>query len=115
MAANDSSYTARPIFTAAMQLKYSLAGLTALVLAQNAFGADTVIHAGTLIDGVSATPRQNVSITIHDDKIMAVENGFTTPPGAQVIDLKNATVLPGFIDCHVHVASMLPSHENATE
>jgi imidazolonepropionase-like amidohydrolase len=115
MAANDSSYTARPIFTAALQLKNSLAGLTALVLAQNAFSADTVIHAGTLIDGVSGTPRQNVSITIHDDKIMAVENGFTTPPGAQVIDLSTATVLPGFIDCHVHVAAMLPSHTNATE
>jgi imidazolonepropionase-like amidohydrolase len=115
MAGNDSSYTARPDFTAALQLKNSLAGLTALVLAQNALSADTVIHAGTLIDGVTAAPRQNVSITIHDDKIMSVENGFTTPPGAQVIDLSGATVLPGFIDCHVHVASMLPSHVNATE
>lgn len=104
-----------PIFTAALQLKYSLAGLTALVLAQNALSADTVIHAGTLIDGVSAAPRQNVSITIRDDKIVAVENGFTTPSGAHVIDLSGSTVLPGFIDCHVHVAAMLPSHTNATE
>ena len=104
-----------PIFTAALQLKYSLAGLTALVLAQNALSADTVIHAGTLIDGVSAAPRHNVSITIRDDKIVAVENGFTTPSGAHVIDLSGSTVLPGFIDCHVHVAAMLPSHTNATE
>jgi imidazolonepropionase-like amidohydrolase len=104
-----------PIFTAALQLKYSLAGLTALVLAQNALGADTVIHAGTLIDGVSAAPRHNVSITIRDDEIVAVENGFTTPSGAHVIDLSGSTVLPGFIDCHVHVAAMLPSHTNATE
>jgi imidazolonepropionase-like amidohydrolase len=77
--------------------------------------AATVIHAGTLIDGISPTPRHNVSITIQDDKITAVEDGFTTPPGAQVIDLSGATVLPGFIDCHVHVAAMLPSHTNATE
>jgi imidazolonepropionase-like amidohydrolase len=104
-----------PIFTAALQLKYSLAGLTALVLAQNALSADTVIHAGTLIDGISAAPRHNVSITIRDDKIVAVESGFTTPSGAQVIDLSGSTVLPGFIDCHVHVASMLPSRVNATE
>jgi len=103
------------IFNAAFQLKDSLVTLAALLLAQNAFGADTVIHAGTLIDGISPAPRKNVSITIHDDKITAVENGFTTPPGVQVIDLSGATVLPGFIDCHVHVAAMLPSRMNATE
>ena len=106
---------APPIFNAAFQLKDSLVALAALLLAQNAFGADTVIHAGTLIDGISPAPRKMVSITIHDDKITAVENGFTTPPGARVIDLSGATVLPGFIDCHVHVAAMLPSRMNATE
>jgi imidazolonepropionase-like amidohydrolase len=91
------------------------AALVFTVSAQNAFSADTVIHAGTLIDGSSATPRQKVSITVHDEAITAVEDGFTTPAGATVIDLSGATVLPGFIDCHVHVASMLPSRANATE
>ena len=92
-----------------------VAALVLSLSAQNSFSADTVIHAGTLIDGISAVPRQKVSITIHDDKITAVENGFTTPSGAQVIDLSEATVLPGFIDCHVHVSAMLPSRVNATE
>ena len=117
---NDSSYTGGPIFTVALHLNDSLvarfvAALLLILSAQNSSGADTVIHAGALIDGTSATPRQKVSITIHDDKITAVENGFTTPAGAQVIDLSGATVLPGFIDCHVHVSAKLPSSVNATE
>jgi imidazolonepropionase-like amidohydrolase len=77
--------------------------------------ADTVIHAGTLLDGISPTPRHKVSIVIHDDKITSVDAGYTTPAGAQIIDLSSATVLPGFIDCHVHVSAMLPSRKNSTE
>jgi imidazolonepropionase-like amidohydrolase len=77
--------------------------------------ADTVIHAGTLLDGVSETPRQSVSILVRDDKIVSVEPGFSSPPGATVIDLSTATVMPGFIDCHVHLSAMLPSRANATE
>lgn len=76
---------------------------------------DLVIHAGTLIDGVADTPRQQVSILIHDDKIVSVAAGFAAPAGVQVIDLSNATVMPGFIDCHVHISAMLPSRANATE
>jgi imidazolonepropionase-like amidohydrolase len=92
--------------------------LTLLLLAltaQSSWPADMVIHAGTLIDGVSASARQKVSITIHDDRITAVEDGFKSPAGLQVIDLSNATVLPGFIDCHVHISAMLPSRTNSTE
>ncbi|MFV4649406.1 hypothetical protein ACNJUT_22690, partial [Mycobacterium tuberculosis] len=64
-----------------------------------------VIHAGRLIDGVSAAPREKVSILVHDDRIVSVEPGFTTPKGAEVIDLSSATVLPGLIDCHVHITA----------
>jgi imidazolonepropionase-like amidohydrolase len=76
---------------------------------------DLVIHAGTLIDGVSETPRKQVSILVRDEKIVSVEQGFHTPAGAEVIDLSHETVLPGFIDCHVHVSAKLPSRLNATE
>jgi imidazolonepropionase-like amidohydrolase len=80
-----------------------------------AWAADWVIHAGTLLDGISATPRQHVSILGHDDKILAVEAGFAAPEGVEIIDLSDATVMPGFIDCHVHIAAQLPSRSNATE
>jgi imidazolonepropionase-like amidohydrolase len=83
--------------------------------AESSFCANIVIHAGTLIDGTGVAARQKVSISVHDDTITAVEDGFKSPAGAQVIDLSGATVLPGFIDCHVHVTAMLPSRTNSTE
>jgi imidazolonepropionase-like amidohydrolase len=86
-----------------------------LVLAAGSVGAtDLVIHAGTLIDGVSDAPRKDVTIVVQDDKIMSVEEGFQSPGGVEVIDLSHATVLPGFIDCHVHISSWLPSRTNRT-
>jgi imidazolonepropionase-like amidohydrolase len=90
------------------------AGFTAL-LAAPAVARDLVIHAGTLIDGVSEAPRREVSILVHDDRIVGVQSGFVSTAGAEVIDLSRATVLPGFIDCHVHITSRLPSRVNATE
>ena len=83
--------------------------------ASAASARDAVIHAGTLIDGTGAESRNQVSILIHDDRISAVESGFVTPAGAEVIDLSHSTVMPGFIDCHVHIAAKLPSATNRTE
>jgi imidazolonepropionase-like amidohydrolase len=87
----------------------------ALGLAGPAGAADLVIHAGRLIDGVADSPRSHVSILVHDERIVGIEPGFVMPAGATVIDLSEATVLPGFIDCHVHVGARLPARANATE
>jgi imidazolonepropionase-like amidohydrolase len=80
---------------------------------------DLVIHAGRLLDGVSKTPQINVSILIHDDRITGVQSGFVSPKGFTVVDLSKATVLPGLIDCHVHVTSQFdggnPVAEAVTE
>ncbi len=80
-----------------------------------AVARDVVIHAGTLLDGTRDAPRFQVSIRVHEDRIAAVEAGYAAPPDADVIDLSDATVMPGFIDCHVHVSALLPSRNNATE
>jgi imidazolonepropionase-like amidohydrolase len=86
-----------------------------MLLSTQAGAKDLAIHAGTLIDGVSAQPLHKVTILVQDDQITAIQPGFTAPAGAEVIDLSSATLMPGFIDCHIHVSAQLPSNTNATE
>jgi imidazolonepropionase-like amidohydrolase len=64
---------------------------------------DTVIHAGRLVDVDAERVRAEVSVLIEGDRIAAVEDGFVSPEGATVIDLSGHTVLPGFMDTHVHL------------
>jgi imidazolonepropionase-like amidohydrolase len=64
----------------------------------------TAIRAGTLIDGTGGQPMRNVVILVVGDRISAVGATVPVPAGATVIDLSGATVLPGFIDAHVHLA-----------
>src|SRR5690554_8225410 len=68
--------------------------------------ADTLIYAGTFIDGTSSAPQKNMTIIVDDTTIKAIERGFTTPQTNDVvIDRRNGTVMPGFIDMHTHLRS----------
>ena len=79
-----------------------IALLAMLVLQQGP--AVTAIRAGTLIDGTGAAPVKNAVILVQGDRITAVGTNVPVPAGATVVDLSGATVLPGFIDAHVHLA-----------
>jgi len=93
----------------------TLLALSLALLATSAPAKDIVIHAGALLDGVSPGARTNVSILIKDDRITAIQPGFVEEAGAEIVDLSQATVMPGFIDCHIHISAMLPGQGNAVE
>lgn len=63
------------------------------------------VRAGRLFDPKSATLLTNQVVLIEGERITAVgpAGQIQIPPGAQVIDLGRATVLPGLIDQHLHV------------
>ena len=67
-----------------------------------------VIHAGFLLADPDIQPKSEQSILIEGERIKAVSGGFIDPPaGGEVIDLRKKFVLPGLIDCHVHLTSQL--------
>jgi len=67
-------------------------------------GQLTVIRAGSVIDGISESPRKNQLIFLRGERIERITGGTEAiPPGSKVIDLSAATVLPGLIDSHTHI------------
>jgi imidazolonepropionase-like amidohydrolase len=68
--------------------------------------AVTVIHAGTLIAVPGQAPRRQASVVVRGRRIAEVRDGFVDVPGARVVDLRTATVMPGFIDSHVHFSGL---------
>ncbi|MBP6011137.1 MAG: amidohydrolase family protein [Alphaproteobacteria bacterium] len=69
---------------------------------------DKLIYAGTLFAVPGQEPLKEQTVFVRDGKILKVEAGFIrASAGEQVIDLRNHFVMPGLIDCHVHILSEL--------
>jgi imidazolonepropionase-like amidohydrolase len=64
----------------------------------------TVIKGARLFDGKGDTTVRDGVVVVEGRKIKAVGSGLAAPAGATVIDLGDATLLPGFIDAHTHLS-----------
>jgi imidazolonepropionase-like amidohydrolase len=84
-------------------MRHLLAVVACLTLAAPPAAAfDLVIANARLVDGTGAPPREGVSIRIHDQRIAEIGSAVVAPPGARTLDATGLSVLPGFIDSHVH-------------
>jgi imidazolonepropionase-like amidohydrolase len=62
-----------------------------------------VVRGARLIDGTGQPPTEDVTIVVEDDRIAQVVSGTVDGRrGAQVIEARGLTVIPGLIDMHVH-------------
>ena len=76
-----------------------------LLSGQGAAPPPIVLRAARLIDGRGGAPIAPAAVMIRGDRIEAAGSGLAIPPGARVIDLGGATLLPGLIDLHTHLTS----------
>src|SRR3569833_949785 len=84
-------------------LRHLLAGAAALVTATIANADTYAIHAGHLIVDAAQAERGPSTLIVDNGRITRIENGFTAPAGAIVVDERNRTVMPGMTDAHVHL------------
>jgi len=72
----------------------------------NQVSASLVLVNGTLIDGTGSDPIFDAVVVIEDERIAAVGTRaqVSIPPNTPTIDVQGATLLPGFINAHVHQA-----------
>lgn len=67
--------------------------------------ATKVLIADRLFDSKTGKLVSNPVVVIEKDKIISVQSGGTYPQGAQLINLKGMTLLPGLIEMHAHIDS----------
>ncbi len=72
-------------------------------VAASAADQTIVLKAVRMFDGKSKALLQNGVVIVQGDKIVDVGSNLPVPAGAQVIDLGDTTLAPGFMDAHTHL------------
>jgi imidazolonepropionase-like amidohydrolase len=67
-----------------------------------------LIRASQLIDGSGGSPLRDAAVLVQGEKILQVGKAqeVQVPPGAEIIDAGDKTVMPSMVDAHVHVQSV---------
>ena len=77
-------------------------------------GQVIAIKAGKLVDPETGTTSVKQVLIVEGRRIKAIGQNLPIPTGAQVIDLSNATVLPGLFDAHQHLCmTIIKERDNA--
>jgi imidazolonepropionase-like amidohydrolase len=92
----------RSIATATLAAVGAIATITATIAAPAAPPAQ-VLHAAHLLDVASGRMLTPGEVLINGERIVAVGSSVDRPVGTPVIDLGDATLMPGLIDAHVHL------------
>jgi imidazolonepropionase-like amidohydrolase len=65
-----------------------------------------ILTNGRLIDGTGRDPIEKLAIIIDGNRIKSVEPVSNLPDKTNVVDLRGLTVMPGLIDCHLHLGGL---------
>ena len=85
-----------------------------LVLALPLRAQDAVIKAGHLFDSRTGKFLANQTIFVRGGRITEVGPNLTYKSTDTVIDLSKSWVLPGLMDCHVHITSNYPAGRSSS-
>jgi len=86
-----------------------------LVLAVEPGDKVIVLKAARLFDGKSKALVSNGVVIVQGDKIIDAGSNLPIPSGAQMIDLGDATLSPGFMDAHTHLTSDFSGNYQQTQ
>lgn len=86
-----------------VRLAAVLVSLAVLSITVHAQTRSIVLHCPNLFDSVSGKMLGETTVVISGERIQEVISGYESSPGANVIELRDQTCLPGLIDDHVHL------------